>query len=212
MDGKEACKKKDWGYQDMVTGPRPPSPRCQAMPLRCLSLWQLAVRSLGYNVLLSHYSHWVVIDLQDIIEDVDHQTVECSRTVILYIQKKVFMAFVYGLVVVCIELGLPETAIRPVVQSSLDLCHQSVHFGPFEGLRVNALTAVAAAQTMAIGTSNSIACWPCWTLDVKRWLCFSANDIPQVEVKTNSFRTEMMQGCRNGFVHHNRPDYMADKV
>jgi len=66
-------------------------------------------------------------------------------------------------------------------------------------------TAVAAAQTMAIGTSNSVACWPCWILDVKRWLCFSANDIPQVEVKTNSFRTEMMQGCWNGFVRQRRP-------
>lgn len=45
-----AQDEKVGGYQDMVTRPtRLPSPRCQAMPLRCLSPQQLAVCALGYK-------------------------------------------------------------------------------------------------------------------------------------------------------------------
>ena len=43
-------EEKVGGYQDTVTRPtRPPSPRCRAMPLHCLSPRQLAVRALGYK-------------------------------------------------------------------------------------------------------------------------------------------------------------------
>jgi len=100
------------------------------------------------------------------------------------------MAFIHTFIIVCIEFRLLVMALRPVVQSSMDLCNQSVYFTEV----VKCLTAVAAAQTIATDTSSSVACGPCSILDMKRRACFSANDIPQDVMKINSFKIEMMHG------------------
>src|ERR1700704_5438924 len=133
--------------------------------------------------------------------------VECTRALLAYLLKATFVAFIYIFIVVRIEFGLLVMALGPVVQSGVNLDTQSV---PFRHSEVaEPLTAVAAAQTMAMGTSSSVACGPCEILDLKRWPCFSAKDIPRVDVKTNSFNTAMIHGCRNGFVWQRRPtNYM----
>ena len=73
----------------------------------------------------------------------------------------------------------------------------TVHFADSEVAKH--ITAVAAEQTIAIDTSSSLASRPCSILDVKRWACFSANDIPRDVVKTNSLKIDAMHGCWNGF-------------
>ena len=129
----------------------------------------------------------------------------------MYPLKGTYMAFIYTFIIVRIEFGLLVMALRPVIQSGVDLDTQPVHFRHSEV--ANTLTAVAAAQTIAMGTSSSVARGPCEILDLKRWPCFSAKDIPRVDVKTNSFNTAMIHGCRNGFVWQRRPtNYMADKT
>jgi len=56
------------------------------------------------------------------------------------------------------------------------------------------------------GLWQQVAMWP-------RWRQWEAKDIPHVDVKTNSFNTAMIHGCRNGFVCKRRPtNYMADKT
>jgi len=137
--------------------------------------------------------------------------VECTWALLMYLLKATFVAFIYIFIVVCIEFGLLVMALRPVVQSSMNLDTQSVHFRHSEV--AEPLTAVAVVQTMAMGTLSSVACGPCEILDLKHWPCFLAKDIPCIDVKTNSFNTTMIHGCQNGFVWQRRPtNYMADKT
>lgn len=64
----------------------------------------------------------------------------------------------------------------------------TVHFVHSEVAKY--ITAVAAKQTIAIDTSSLLASRPCSILDVKHWVCFSANDIPWDVVKMNSLKID----------------------
>ena len=181
---------------------RHPSHQCQAKPFHCLSQQQLVVCALSWGqvttILVEKKSRLTRQHCKDLPLDGDRLQVSCHEYQQEYLH----------------DLHRHPHTSQHWNQSSCNdhqpshpEKHGSVIYISFTSIYITKLelTAAAATQTMAIGSSSSAAWGPSKILDLNRRACLSANDAPRTDVNIHSFNVEMTHAWWKGLVRRRRP-------